>query len=153
MHNHAPSDYICPICLGVQGIESKDTLIRESDVVYKDDRVMVFIASYFIGNNPGHLIIVPLEHNEHLYDLPADIGTHIFTISKKIAIAMKKAYECEGITTLQNNEPAGGQHAFHYHLHLFPRYENDQLHSHMMEKRETTAEERLPFAEKIRRKI
>jgi histidine triad (HIT) family protein len=151
MYTHAPTDYICPICLGVQGIENDKTLIRNSDIVYKDEQVMVFIASYFIGNNPGHLIVVPIAHFENMYDLPDAIGAHIFSTARKVAIAMKQAYQCEGVMTLQNNEPASGQHAFHYHLHLFPRYENDDIHTHMTKKRETNADERLPYAEKIRK--
>lgn len=74
------------------------------------------------------------EHFENLYDLPDAISAHLVRISKHLAVAMKHAYDCEGITILQNNEPAGGQHAFHYHMHLFPRYEGDALHAHMLEK-------------------
>ncbi len=150
MHNHATQDYICPICLGVQGIENSSTMIFQSDIVYKDDKVMVFVASFFIGNNSGHLIIVPLEHYENIYDLPDEIGAHIFSVAKKFTLIMKKAYGCDGVTTLQNNEPAAGQHAFHYHLHLFPRYENDDIYTHMNSKRATTPEERMPFVEKIK---
>ncbi len=153
MYTHAPAEYICPICLGVQGIESEKTLIKKQDIVYKDEHVMVFVASYFIGNNPGHLIIVPLIHYENLYDLPGEIGSHIFAIARKMAIAMKEAYQCEGVMTLQNNEPASGQHAFHYHLHLFPRYTNDEIHTHMTSKRETTPEERLPYAQRIKKAL
>jgi len=150
MHNHAPPDYICPICLGVQGIENDKTLIRQSDIVYRDELVMVFIASYFIGRNDGHLIVVPLQHFENFYDLPDKIGSHLFTVARKFAITMRQAYNCDGVMIQQNNEPASGQHAFHYHLHLFPRYDNDNIFEHMNSKRETTAQERLPFAEKIR---
>jgi len=150
MHNHAPADYVCPICLGVEGVENDHTLIRASDIVYRDDTVMVFIASYFIGKNDGHLIVVPLQHFENLYDLPDKVGAHLFQVARKMAITMRQAYDCQGVMTQQNNEPASGQHAFHYHLHLFPRYENDNIFEHMNSKRETTPKERLPFAEKIR---
>jgi histidine triad (HIT) family protein len=149
MFNHSPLDYVCPICLGVQGVENSDTLIRHDDIVYKDDKVMVFIASYFIGKNAGHLIVVPTEHFENIFDLPDDVGAHLFLIAKKMSIAMMNAYNCEGITTLQNNGPAAGQHAFHYHLHLFPRYVEDDIYAHMNSKRQTTPEERKPFAEKM----
>lgn len=151
MYNYAPPDYVCPICLGVQGIESDQTLIRQSDVVYKDDAVMVFVASYFIGNNPGHLIVVPLQHFEHLYDLPDEVGAHIFSVARTYSIIMRNAYGCEGVTTVQNNGPAAGQHAFHYHLHLFPRYLEDDIYAFMNAKRETSPEERLIFSEKIRK--
>lgn len=145
--NHAPAGYVCPICLGVKGVENDQTLIRQSDIVYKDDAVMVFVASYFIRGSEGHLIVVPLRHYENFYDLPDDLGAKIFAVAKQFAMKMRKAYGCDGINVLQNNEPAAGQHAFHYHLHLFPRYEDDNLWKQMGEKRETTVEERLKFVE------
>lgn len=150
MHNHAPVDYVCPICLGVDGSESDKTLIRKSDVVFRDDDVMVFVASYFIKGSEGHLIVVPAKHYENFYELPDAVGSRIFSIAKQFATKMKKAYGCDGVNVLQNNEPAAGQHAFHYHLHLFPRYEGDDLWSNFGEKRETTTEERLKFADIIK---
>lgn len=134
MYNHAPKGYHCPICLGVEGIESEHTLLLKQDLVYQDDMVSAFINSFWIKNNPGHVIVVPNKHYENIYDIPDDVASHIHKIAKKIALAMKKAYKCEGITILQNNEPAGNQHAFHYHMHIFPRYTNDGLHANMMNK-------------------
>ena len=151
MFNHEPKDYVCPICVGVSGIESDKTLIRQEDVVYKDDEVMAFIASYFIAGNEGHLIVVPKKHYENLYDLPDDVGARVFSVARQMAMVMRKGYGCEGVTTLQHNEPAGGQHAFHYHLHLFPRYKGDSLHENMGNKRETSVEERRKFVEKIKK--
>lgn len=146
---HNPKDYICPICLGVQGVENKDTLICQQDILYRDDVVMIFVASYFIKGSEGHLIIVPTAHYENMYELPDEIGAQIFSKTKEWALLMKKAYDCDGINVLQNNEPAAGQHAFHYHLHLFPRYQGDDLWSNMGEKRETAPEERMEYIEKF----
>jgi histidine triad (HIT) family protein len=36
-----------------------------------------------------------------------------------MAVAIKKTYQCGGITTRESNEPVGDQHAFHYHHHIF----------------------------------
>jgi histidine triad (HIT) family protein len=150
MYNHAPQDYVCPICLGINGIENEQTLIRQSDIVLKNDFITAFISSFFIGQNNGHVVIVPNQHFENIYDIPLEDAHAIFDASQKIALALKEAYKCEGITILQNNEPAGNQHAFHYHMHVFPRYANDNLHENMMNKKLTTPEERLPFAEKLK---
>ncbi|MEI6690239.1 MAG: HIT family protein [bacterium] len=136
MYSHASADYLCPICLGIHGIENSHTLLLKQDLIYTDELVSAFINSFWVKNNPGHVIVVPNEHIENLYYLPKNVGTQIFTISKKIALAMKKTYQCDGITTLQNNEPAGDQHAFHYHLHIYPRYIGDNLHQNMMHKKE-----------------
>jgi hypothetical protein len=53
------------------------------------------------------------------------MAIEFFDVAQKIALAMKEAYKCDGITTQQNNEPAGDQHAFHFHFHIFPRYKDD----------------------------
>lgn len=150
MYNHAPADYKCPICLGTKGIENEDTYICKSDIVYQDDLVTAIINSFFIKNNPGHVIIVPNEHFENIYDLPQKYGARIFEVARKIALAMKKAYRCQGITTLQNNEPAGNQHAFHFHFHVFPRYEDDDLLKNMGDKKLASPQERKKYAEKIK---
>lgn len=150
MYNHASKDYKCPICIAIKGQENEDTLIRQSDIVYKDDLVTAFISSFFIDKNLGHIIIVPNEHFENIYDLPTNYSSHISVVAQKMALALKKSYQADGVTTLQNNEPAGNQHAFHYHFHVFPRYENDDLHNNIQNKKPTTFEDRKPYAEKIK---
>ncbi|MDA1079159.1 MAG: HIT domain-containing protein [bacterium] len=149
MTTHAPNNYTCPICLGVQGAENDQTLILQQDILYKDDAVMVFIASFFIQGSEGHLIVVPTAHYENMYELPDAVGARIFQTAKAYAIQMKQAYNCDGVNVLQNNEPAAGQHAFHYHMHLFPRYESDDLWTHMGNKRLASAKERLEFVQKF----
>lgn len=153
MYNHAPKDYKCPICIALKGVENDETLISQSDIVYKDDLVTAFISSFFIGNNPGHLIIVPNAHVENMYDISSETTSRIQEVAQKLALAIKKTYKAEGITTLQNNEPAGNQHAFHYHYHVFPRYEGDELFKYMLDKKSTTAEDRLPYAKKIKTEL
>jgi histidine triad (HIT) family protein len=123
--SNAPQGYICPICAGLKQPGGPDTMIEEGDVVYRDDRVAAIINTFFWGKNPGHVIVVPVQHHESLYLLPQDIGHRIFDIVQLVARAMKTAYGCTGITTRQNNEPDGDQHAFHYHHHVVPRYPGD----------------------------
>jgi len=146
MHNHAPKDYKCSICLGINGIENDDTLIKSLDIIYKDSEIFAFISSFFIGSNPGHIIISPIKHLENLYDIDEKTLSAISNLSKKVALKLKESYKCSGITILQNNEPDGGQHAFHYHMHVFPRYKNDDLHKHMLDKRVATIEEKKEYA-------
>lgn len=149
--SNAPDDYICPICLGAQGVESPDTLMKQSDVVYKDELITGFINSFFVGKNAGHVILVPNEHFENMYILPAKYGHRIFDVAQKVALAMKEVYGCDGITIRQNNEPAGDQHAFHFHLHVFPRYKDDGYNAvQPSEKRLADPAERKEYAEKIK---
>lgn len=153
MMTNAPKDYICPICLGVEGTENSDTLLLQQDLVYTDDMVSAFINSFFIDTNEGHVIVVPNDHFENIYDLPEKVGHRVFDVAKKVAIAMKASYKCDGITTRQNNEPAGDQHAFHYHFHVFPRYDGDNFNENSMNKRLAEPEERKMFANKLKSEL
>lgn len=151
MYNNAPADYKCPICLGVEGIENEHTLLKQGDLVYRDDLATVFINSFVVGENKGHVIVVPNKHFENIYGLPTEYAHRISDIAKKVSIAMKTAYKCDGLTTRQNNEPAGDQHAFHYHLHIFPRYENDGFNEAQAgESRLAEPAERATFASRLK---
>ena len=150
MKTNAPKEYTCPICLGNTNIENQDTLLKQTDLVYKDDSVSVWINSFWIQGNEGHVIVVPNDHYENLYDLPEEVGRQIFTVSKKMSKAIKKVYDCDGITLRQNNEPAGDQHAFHYHLHIFPRYTNDNFNQELTKKGYLSdPEKRLEYTNKL----
>lgn len=154
MYSHAPKEYKCPICLGIKGIENEDTLLKQADLIYKDDLVSAFINSFWIGKNEGHVIVVPNEHYENLYDLPKEYIHKISEITQKISLGMKKSYNCDGITVRQNNEPASEQHAFHYHQHIFPRYEGDEFNKKLTEKsRLSEPNERIVYAQKIKDEI
>ena len=63
---------------------------------------------------------------------------------------MKAAYDCEGTSTRQHNEPAGYQDVWHLHAHVFPRYPGDRLYERHEEKRWATPEERAPYAANAR---
>ena len=133
----------------VKGIEDERVYTKQQDIVYKDEFVTAFISSHWWPNNPGHVVIVPNESFENIYDLPDAVASHIHTCARKVALAFKEIYLCEGTSVRQHNEPAGNQDVWHYHLHVFPRYTNDQLYLNHDKKRLTTPEERKPYAEKL----
>lgn len=151
MYSHAPVHYTCPICLGIQGIESDQTLLKQSDLTYRDSWVSVFINSFWVGRNEGHAIVVPNDHVEHIYDLPDEIGGLIISLARRVAIAMREVYRCDGVTLRQNNEPAGGQHAYHFHLHVIPRYSDDDFDKEVVKgHRLATPDERVSYSQKLR---
>ena|GEM_PF-3675821 len=47
---------------------------------------------------------------------------------KYISIAIRKTYNCDGVSLWQHNEPAGDQDLWHFHVHVFPRYSGDGLY-------------------------
>jgi histidine triad (HIT) family protein len=149
MYNHAPDQYTCPFCLLVQGIENEHVLSARSDIVYQDSRVTALVGSHQWPNNHGNVLIFPNEHFENIYDLPADYAADIHRVARMVAIALKMSYGCDGVSTRQHNEPAGNQDVWHYHLHVTPRYGNDDFYTTHREWMAT--DQRAMHAEKIRR--
>ncbi|MPY66673.1 HIT domain-containing protein [Deinococcus sp. SDU3-2] len=150
MHNHAPESYDCPFCDVVRGVPRPLPYTQLEDIVRRGELVTAFISSCWWPNNPGHVVIVPNEHFENLYELPAHYGAAIHDMSRVIALALKAVCGCDGISTRQHNEPSGGQDVWHYHLQVFPRYMDDNLYVLTPERRTTTPEERRPYAERLR---
>lgn len=129
MYNHAPENYPCPFCLLVQGIKNEHVYSGQSDIVDQNDVVTAFVSSHQWPNNHGNVIIIPNKHFENIYDLPVTYALEIHQMAKRLALAMKLAYGCDGISTRQHNEPAGNQDVWHYHLHVTPRYQNDNIYN------------------------
>jgi len=147
VHNHVSDDYICPFCMVVAGCFEAPVLSVPSDTIFQDDLVTVFLNICWWKNNPAPVLIVPNKHVENLYDLPKDLSAAIHELEREVAIALKRVYGCDGTSSRQHNEPAGNQEVFHYHLHVFPRWQGDRLYG--SERRMTSPEERLPYAEKL----
>ena len=75
----------------------------------------------------GHCILIAKEHAANVFELPEEVAKDGFVAAKKLAIAIKKAFNCDGVNILQNNGEAAGQTVFHFHIHVFPRYNNDTV--------------------------
>jgi histidine triad (HIT) family protein len=148
MYNHAPADYRCPLCLLAQG--TPDALSSPDDIVLQDEQVMAFMSVATWPNNPGHVVVIPIQHFENIYDLPVEMGGVLHGAIRTIALALKGAYGCDGISTRQHNEPAGNQDVWHYHVHVFPRYAGDSLYVSHNQRRLSTADDRRPYAARLR---
>jgi histidine triad (HIT) family protein len=150
MFNHAPSGYACPFCIVVSGGDNPIPYAVQSDVVLRTGKATAFISSRWWPNNPGHVLVVPDAHVENLYDLTPDLGYGVLDVTRRIALALKAVYGCAGVSTRQHNEPAGNQDVWHYHMHVFPRHEADQLYERHGERRTVSREERTGYAESLR---
>lgn len=94
-----------------------------SYTVYENNNVKVFLDINPISE--GHLMVVPKKHFENLFDIDLETLHEVNKVAKDMITILKDKLSCQGITIVQNN--AYGQDIKHYHMHLIPRYEDDQL--------------------------
>lgn len=99
--------------------------IFPTNAAYEDDdfKVIMDIAPAA----KGHCLVLPKAHYDN--GLVADEETYAKTmkLAAKMAKAVKKATNCDGINILQNNGVAAGQTVFHLHVHIIPRFDDDSV--------------------------
>lgn len=92
--------------------------------LYEDDHCLAFLD--ISQASIGHTLIVPKEHFENIFELPEYISEHIGLITNKLAKHLKSSLNLAAMNVLNNNGELAGQTVGHYHVHLIPRYnEND----------------------------
>jgi histidine triad (HIT) family protein len=143
MISHAPLGYTCPLCRVAAGKEADGQTL-----VWRDDQCIAVVALHQNAATYGSLLILPIEHHENIYTLPDHLGSHLFAVTKRLALALKTSLSCAGVTVRQNNEPAGGQDVWHYHVHVIPKYDDS---SHLStELSVASLEERVEIATRVR---
>lgn len=73
----------------------------------------------------GHALILPKNHCKNLYEIDEETAAKVFPLAKKMAVTMTKKLGCDGFNVIQNNNEIAGQTVFHFHVHLIPRYKDD----------------------------
>ena len=88
--------------------------------VYEDEQVLAFLDISQV--TPGHTLVVPKEHHRNLLEMDAASASQLFAKIPVIAQKVMKATQADGMNILANCEEVAGQTVFHTHVHLVPRY-------------------------------
>lgn len=100
-----------------------------SKTVYEDDQFRVILD--INPANEGHCLVIPKEHFKDIFEIDFDTLKGAYSLSKKIAEAVKAACNADGINILQNNGTAAGQSVDHFHIHVIPRISGDSSRVHI----------------------
>ena len=96
--------------------------------VFEDEHTLAFLD--VMPQSDGHTLILPKAAAENLFDLDADMAVAVMRSAQRIALAVKQAFNADGITLMQFNGAVAGQTVFHFHLHIVPRYAGQPLRTH-----------------------
>ena len=114
--------------------------------LYEDSETLAFMD--IMPRAKGHCLVIPKTPARNVLDAsPAQLAACMAT-AQKLSRAVMNAFNANGVTIQQFNEPAGGQVVFHLHFHIIPRWDGVKLgpHTGAMEKPDVLAAN----AEKIR---
>lgn len=86
--------------------------------IYEDDQVLAFMD--IMPQADGHALVIPKTLAVTLLDLPAEAAAYTIQVVQKVARAIEKALNVEGIVLMQLSGAAAGQTVPHVHFHLIP---------------------------------
>ncbi|KJY49115.1 Histidine triad protein [Bombilactobacillus mellis] len=95
-----------------------------SYTVYEDEVVKAFLDISQV--TPGHVLLVPKKHVKDIFEYDAQHAGTVFARVPKVARAIRAANpEIQGMNICINNGKIAYQSVFHSHIHLVPRYSNE----------------------------
>ncbi len=108
----------CVFCNIANGVFSSNTVFENENF-----RVILDIAPA----NSGHCLILPKKHAENIFEMSDELVKEAFSLAKRTANKLRESGLADGVNILQNNGEVAGQTVGHFHIHVIPRKENDEV--------------------------
>ena len=96
--------------------------------VYEDDVAIAIMD--IMPQAAGHTLVIPKAPSRNLLDADTESLAVVMPVVQKLANAIKKAFNADGVHIQQFNEAAAGQTVFHLHFHVIPRHDGVAVKPH-----------------------
>lgn len=114
--------------------------------LYEDEKTLAFLDIHPV--NAGHALVVPKNHSSNIFDIAPEDWAAVAETVRKLAIAIEKAVNADGVNIAMNNREHAGQVVHHPHMHIIPRFKGDGIK--LMPQRNYKEREAEATVEKIR---
>ncbi len=97
--------------------------------IVEDDETLAFMDVF--PQSRGHCLVVSkTSQARNLLDVEPEALNAVMASVQKVARAVVKALEPDGVVVTQFNGAPAGQTVFHLHVHIIPRWEGQPLGRH-----------------------
>ena len=94
-------------------------------IIYEDDVCLAFLdlsqATY------GHTLVIPKKHFANILEADDKTVAHLFVVAKKLSASIMSNCHANGLNILTNTDEVAGQSVYHFHIHILPRYDKEEL--------------------------
>lgn len=107
----------CPLCNIANNGNDHEVIISNDNCTYsllKEQEIK------------GAGLIVPKEHRETVFDLTEEEWLDTYRLLHEVKQLIDRRYKPDGYSIGWNCGQVGGQHIFHAHLHVIPRYGEEE---------------------------
>jgi len=109
----------CPFCAIARGEDPSAEIVCE-----REDWVAFFPPE---PATPGHTLVIPRGHVPDLWAAPPGLAANLIEAAIHVGHAVETAVGPDGMNLITSAGEAAEQSIFHLHLHVVPRWPDDQL--------------------------
>lgn len=99
-----------------------------SQTLYEDEAAIAIMD--VMPESKGHCLVIPKTPSRNLLDATDETLAKVMPVVAKLARAVEKAFDADGVRIAQFNETPAGQTVFHLHFHVVPIYDGVLLKRH-----------------------
>ncbi|HTK81993.1 MAG TPA: HIT family protein [Bacteroidota bacterium] len=133
----------CIFCRIIQGGEN-------AEILYRTERVVAILDI-----NPihfGHVLVIPRTHAATFLEVPESELPELIHTVHVVSRAVVASLNPPGFNIFSNNGKAAGQSVFHFHFHVTPRYEDDNI-QFVLKLKKYPVNEMKEYADRIRKYV
>jgi histidine triad (HIT) family protein len=75
---------------------------------------------------PGHTLVAPRRHSVGIHDADERAVVAVAVLARRVSRAMVSALDATGVVVLNASGPNSGQTVAHLHVHVVPRWDDDE---------------------------
>ncbi|MBR0294487.1 MAG: HIT family protein [Bacilli bacterium] len=91
--------------------------------VFEDQDVLAFLDISQVTK--GHTLVVPKDHYDNFLSVPQEVMHKVMDVAQRIGQVQISMLGAKGVNILTNCYEAAGQSVKHFHVHVIPRYDNE----------------------------
>lgn len=96
-----------------------------SKKIYEDEDILAILD--ISQATKGHTLVIPKKHFDNLLSIDDNEYLKVMKKVKDLAKVIVKAFDAKGCNILNNCNSVAGQSVMHFHVHIIPRYEENDL--------------------------
>ncbi|MDR1782613.1 MAG: HIT family protein [Bacilli bacterium] len=94
--------------------------------VYEDNDFLAFLDISQVTK--GHTLVIPKKHYQDIHEIDVETMSNLYKVVHQLANDITSKTKAKGVNILNNNGLVAGQTVFHFHVHIIPRYDdNDKI--------------------------
>ena len=123
------SGSVCVFCDIINNKEKKEEVF----IVSETEKTLAILDCSPVSN--GHILLITKEHFVDVVEVDKESWLEFLLLLKKLIPKIKKNLNVENFNIVNNIGSLAEQSVFHLHIHLIPKYKEDEGFSWKVEKK------------------